>query len=371
MYNKMKAPRRPTESSTLEEVLHDVRSSLRGRKQNAAEVGSIIALYGSIMSLCAKARRLQAILKANSEPQADATVRLDGLKPAEVREFSGFFEELLEFGVYLNEVSMATIDIFYPGLKDDLMTVVGGDINFSRYYHDVIVPTYGLTEDKLPLPLFNILDRFNGDSGPRNTGGHLMKEFSARGSSDRLGLGEDDIFYRHRDTPTAIFVENFMDVSAGLERCRETIAQIVRDHWDFRDLTTASTSVSVNIEGDLDMSETQYSINKSQVGAVGSDAHVHDIQFRQTLERAANTIDSSRLAEELAQLKAELAKLASDRDHYAALVAVSDAAVDAKAGDGVGALSKLAAAGKWAFDVATKIGVSVAADAIKVAIGLK
>jgi hypothetical protein len=50
---------------------------------------------------------------------------------------------------------------------------------------------------------------------------------------------------------------------------------------------------------------------------------------------------------------------------------ISDAAVDAKVGDRVGALGKLAAAGKWAVDVATKIGVSVAADAIKVVIGLK
>ena len=200
-----------------------------------------------------------------------------------------------------------------------------------------------------------------------------MIEFSARGNSkfDKYRVSDDGLFYEHRDIPTAVFVDSFMKVTAGLESCRDTISKIVRDHWDFRDLATTTAPVSVSIEGGVSMSETRYDVKNSQVGAIGPNAHVHDVQFRQALEHAAKSIDTLELAKELDQLKAELAKLASDRDHYAALVAVSDAATDAKAGDGVGALDKLKAAGKWTFDVATKIGVSLAADAIKVAIGLK
>jgi hypothetical protein len=123
------------------------------------------------------------------------------------------------------------------------------------------------------------------------------------------------------------------------------------------------------------MAETRYDISHSQVGVAGSNAHVHDIQFRQNVERLDQSVNLALLSNQLDQLKSELAKQASERDHYAALVAVSDAAVDAKAGDNFGALSKLSvagiAAGKWAFDVATKIGVSVAAEAIKTPVGLK
>jgi hypothetical protein len=93
--------------------------------------------------------------------------------------------------------------------------------------------------------------------------------------------------------------------------------------------------------------------------------------LRQVLERESQSVDLNLLSQQLDQLKSELAKNATERDHYAALVAVSDAATDARTGKGADALSKLAGAGKWALEVATKIGVSVAADALKTALGMK
>lgn len=373
VYKWMKAPRQPTESSTLEAVLSEIHSTLRGRKQSKGDISSIIALYGSIMSLCARAKRVSAIIRAHRGDEPDLTVQLDCMNSTEVREFSGFFDELIEFGEHLNAVSIAVIDIYYPGLKDDLLNIVGRDMSFSWYYTNNIAPKYGLVEESLPITLFNFLDRFSGDWGPRNSGGHLMLQFSARdcSSSSDFNAKNDGLFYEHRDIPTAVFVDRFIDVTAGLERCRETISKIVREHWDFGDLASPNSSISMSIKGNLNMAETRYHVSNSQVGAIGPNAHVHDIAFHQALEQASKSIDSATLARELDQLKAELAQLASDRDHYAALVAVSDAAVNAKAGDGVGALGKLTAAGKWAFDVATKIGVSVAADAIKVAAGIK
>jgi hypothetical protein len=73
-----------------------------------------------------------------------------------------------------------------------------------------------------------------------------MSEFAARPRDDQ----RDDqyIYYSDSGIPTAAFVEDFPKVSARLERCRETISKIVKDHWNFRDLTTPIASV--HIEGE-------------------------------------------------------------------------------------------------------------------------
>lgn len=103
---------------------------------------------------------------------------------------------------------------------------------------------------------------------------------------------------------------------------------------------------------------------------MSDNAKAHDVHYEQTIENHGQSTDLARLAEELDRLKAVLATEATDRDHYAAIVAVSDAAAEARAGKGSNALSKLASAGKWAFEIATKIGVTVAAEALKDALGM-
>lgn len=118
------------------------------------------------------------------------------------------------------------------------------------------------------------------------------------------------------------------------------------------------------------MGEIQYNISGSQVGAVGPGAHVHDVAFQQQVASAVGGIDAGVLATELQRLQEELAKTASEREHFAALVAVSDAAADAREGKTASAIAKLAGIGRWVADTASKIGVSVAADAIKRAAGL-
>jgi hypothetical protein len=58
-------------------------------------------------------------------------------------------------------------------------------------------------------------------------------------------------------------------------------------------------------------------------------------------------------------------KEASDPEHDEALGAVASAEKAAKQGDGPKALEYLKAAGKWAMDVATKIGTALAVEAMK------
>ncbi len=109
---------------------------------------------------------------------------------------------------------------------------------------------------------------------------------------------------------------------------------------------------------------------KGQTGAVGRDAHSHGINFNQVWNDIAKDVDLLRLSEELSTLKEEVAREAKSSDQIRALAEVSDAETAAKAGKGSKVVEHLKKAGKWTFDVATKIGTDVAAEVIKKSIRL-
>ncbi len=113
------------------------------------------------------------------------------------------------------------------------------------------------------------------------------------------------------------------------------------------------------IEGS--MSRDTYNIH-GQAGAVGSHSHAHDMTFQQI----QNSPDLSKLAEELGRLRTAM-KLETEgtREQDKAIAAVAEAEEAANNGDGSMTLRHLKTAGKWALGIAEKIGVSVAAEAIK------
>jgi hypothetical protein len=106
--------------------------------------------------------------------------------------------------------------------------------------------------------------------------------------------------------------------------------------------------------------------NVGQAGAVGPNAHAHHMTFQQT---EASREDLTALAKQLDDLRKAMRADASEPDHDEALGAVAAAQKAAAAGDKAGAFDKLKSAGKWALGVAEKIGVDVAAAAIKTAMG--
>ena len=346
-------------------TLQDVRSAFAGTPPDTLEISALLALYGSILTLCARAKRITKLITAHSGDPSDPTVvRIADLSPAEVDQFSGFFEELLNFGNRFSEVNLAAVDIYYPGLREDLLSVTGRDVDFSWAYTQKIAPKYGLENRTLPQILVQILDNYSGDWGPENVGGQLMLELRAPCPVDPDGL-----FYRHRDIPDAVFMNRMLEISSLLENCRSAIGEIVRENWKFRDLHEANPR-AIRIEGGLQVSKTEYNFSHSQVGAAGPNAHVHDLILAQDQGASPESFDLTRLSSELGLLKAELAKSATDRDHYAAIVAVSDAESDARAGKASDALQKLKGVGKWTLEIASKIGVTVASDAIKHALGI-
>jgi hypothetical protein len=106
----------------------------------------------------------------------------------------------------------------------------------------------------------------------------------------------------------------------------------------------------------------QYKTGDVYGGIVGG--HVHDVNFTQSWNQLRTSVDLPVLAEQLSQLREELLKRAADAEHHAAIGAVASAEIEARKGDGPKALEYLSRAGKWALDVATQIGVRVAAAAI-------
>lgn len=111
-----------------------------------------------------------------------------------------------------------------------------------------------------------------------------------------------------------------------------------------------------------------------QVGAMGQNAHAHDMNWIQLWQQLAKEIDMLKLADELKTLRSKMHQegIASGTtaEQDLAIGEVANAQIAAEKGDGSRALEHLRAAGKWALSCAEKISVPVAVAAIKAAMGL-
>lgn len=116
------------------------------------------------------------------------------------------------------------------------------------------------------------------------------------------------------------------------------------------------------------MGDNNFFINGPVSGsAIGPNATV----FNQKWAKIDSEIDLPTLAKELAILRANLKKVASDPSHDISIGSVAAAETEAQRGNGGKVLEYLHKAGKWAFDTAVKIGVTVAAAALKEALNIK
>jgi hypothetical protein len=114
--------------------------------------------------------------------------------------------------------------------------------------------------------------------------------------------------------------------------------------------------------------ESKYKITGGSQGAVGDQAEAHD--FTQVSNQTLGSIDMTALAAELSRLRAEARKEATEPEHDIAISEIAKAEQAAKEGQSSKVMEHLKAAGKWALDVATKLGTSVALEAIKKSTGL-
>lgn len=105
-----------------------------------------------------------------------------------------------------------------------------------------------------------------------------------------------------------------------------------------------------------------------QAGAVGRDARAAGNTFNQI--RVSTPTDLGALAAELRSLRVAMRERATTPDEDVAVAAVAQAMVAAEKGSDTETHSYLKQAGKWALGVATTIGTTVAAGAIKSALGV-
>lgn len=123
-------------------------------------------------------------------------------------------------------------------------------------------------------------------------------------------------------------------------------------------------------KGDRYIMGDHYEVKGPAIG-VGPNSHVHDITFNQIGSQIENSMDLSDLAIELARLHQAMKAEATDSEHYKDIGSVIEAEVAAKAKDASKVVESLKTAGKWTLDVASKIGVSLATEALKQSMGMK
>jgi hypothetical protein len=109
--------------------------------------------------------------------------------------------------------------------------------------------------------------------------------------------------------------------------------------------------------------------NVGQAGAVGSGASASNMTFNQLLTQGGG-IDLKQLASELNQLQREMESRATEAEHNSAVDEVTQAAIAAERGDTSALRAHLERVGKWGLATANAIGTSLAAAAIKSALGI-
>lgn len=123
-------------------------------------------------------------------------------------------------------------------------------------------------------------------------------------------------------------------------------------------------------KGDTYVMRDNYEVS-GQAGAVGPNAHVHDLTLNQIASQIENSMDLSQLSDELARLHQAMKGEATNSEHYKAIGSVMEAEGAAKAKDSSKVVESLKSAGKWTLDLASKIGASLATEAIKQSMGMK
>ncbi|MGI9099449.1 MAG: hypothetical protein ACR2H2_13340 [Solirubrobacteraceae bacterium] len=173
--------------------------------------------------------------------------------------------------------------------------------------------------------------------------------------------------------------------AAGFPRARRVTARRMtsrgdQDAHDLLDRDGTSPEIrrlvieKIEINGGLVVGGDQY--NVGQAGAVGPRASARDMTFVQGASSVPPMNDPAVLGAELERLRTHLQADADGSEHDAALKIVAQAELKAKDGDGQAAVEQLSAlrrlgnAGRWALTATTTIGTTVAAAALKDALGL-
>ncbi|MFW9263437.1 hypothetical protein [Nostoc sp. CALU 546] len=131
------------------------------------------------------------------------------------------------------------------------------------------------------------------------------------------------------------------------------------------DFIQKSIIVKEQIMGDkYDMS------GQVQAGAIGDHAEASHMTLNQIGTQLENSVDLLELSNELSTLRQAMTRRSTELEHSIAVGEVAQAEQAAKSNDATKVAQHLKSAGKWAFDIASQIGVPIAVEALKRAIGI-
>jgi hypothetical protein len=106
-----------------------------------------------------------------------------------------------------------------------------------------------------------------------------------------------------------------------------------------------------------------------QAGAMGPHSKASNMSFQQIWQQSQGDIDLVALTGELATLRKAMRKEAEEPSHDKSVAEIGLAEEAAQKADGPSVLKHLKGAGKWALEIASKIGVNLATEAIKKSLG--
>lgn len=185
------------------------------------------------------------------------------------------------------------------------------------------------------------------------------------------------------DNPNDVSLEEMEEVKALIQSAAEEKASQLRQeialvHHTYermfgimldKILPDRKTNAQMIVKkGDLKMGDTYY---VNQAGAVGPESHAHEMTFNQIGGQIERSMELSQLADELAKLRQALKKEATEPEHDKAIGKIAEAEEAARAKDSSKVAELLKPSGKWVLDFASKIGASLAAEAIKQSMGMK
>jgi hypothetical protein len=128
-------------------------------------------------------------------------------------------------------------------------------------------------------------------------------------------------------------------------------------------INTEKSVAEVSCMTNENTSKFNLSGNSGQIGSVGDN---NQVSFaNNTPLRQFESIDLLTLANDLARLIEAMKKECKETEHYAAIAEVDKAQKAAKSKDVSKVKEYLKLSGKWALDIASKIGADIAVEALK------
>jgi hypothetical protein len=205
------------------DLIKEIRIAIKERKNDAKELiqaGNLLILYGSATRLSDYSAKVKHILELESKE----------ICKNDKQVFNIFLSEIQFFGINLKNTNLSAIDIYYPGLGRELNRLINGDILLLVYFRDKLAPSYDINTKKIP----KILDVFLRNYGPmgywcqETFDWHAYPGFWQDFAYPELPENCLDNFELRRE------IVSFIDT---LEECRNIIANIIRENWDFKELT--------------------------------------------------------------------------------------------------------------------------------------